>query len=252
MKESADLITKLLLELSGMAKVGVNLLDLEAHAEKFLKEHKAESINKGYKPDWAEKPFPSILCLSIDDEITHGIPKDRILKDGELLKIDVGIRYKGYCADSALTIPIGNLDSRDERLLRYTKRAVYVGIDKIKAGVEISEIGIAIERYLSQMGFVVNKALVGHGISKKMHEEPKIPMFDTTSRLTKGKKIPRLKVGQVICIEPHVSYKDPVGYVGDDGWTIKTRDGRKSAMYEHMVEVLKDGYKILTNHFIIE
>ncbi len=252
MQESADLVSKLLRELADMAKVGNNLLDLEAYAESFLKEHKATSVNKGYKPEWAQKPYPNVLCLSVNDQITHGIPRDYKLKDGDLLKIDVGIKYKGYCADSALTVGIGNISSRDERLIRYAKRAIYVGIDKIKAGVKISEVGIAIELYLRQNGFMVNKALLGHTIGKEMHLSPKIPMFDTESRLKKGAVVPVFKVGQVVCIEPHVSYKDWIGKLDNDGWTIKTRDGKNSVMFEHMVEIMKDGYKILTSHFILE
>jgi methionyl aminopeptidase len=252
MKESADLVSKLLRELADMAKVGNNLLDLESYAEHFLKKHNATSVNKGYKPHWAKDPFPNILCLSVNNEITHGIPRDYKLNDGDLLKIDVGIKYKGHCADSALTVPVGEISSRDERLIRYAKRAIYIGIDKMKAGAKISEVGIAIQLYLRQNGFVPNQVLCGHAIGKEMHESPQIPMFDTTTRLKKGKKIPVFKAGQVYCIEPHVSYRDWAGALSNDGWTIVTRDGRNSVMFEHMVLVLEDGYKILTNHFILD
>ncbi len=258
MNTAVDTLNALLLDLTDKAQVGTNLMELEQQAQTFLQIMGATSCNKGYAPK-GHPPFPSILCLSVNDEIAHAPARFYQLQDGDLLTIDCGIKVDNQCADVAVTIPIGTLSNRDERLLRYAKLALKLGISKIHPGVKVTEVGKAIERYVKARGYVVVKGLAGHGIGKQMHEEPTIPMYDIgleeiVTVNEKGKKayeykeytnIPTFKEGQIVCIEPHLTYKDEFGIVGSDGWTISTRDGKKAAMFESMVEVTALGAKIL-------
>ena len=167
------------------------------------------------------------------------------------MNFDLSVKVGDFCGDAGVTIPIGQLSSRDERLLRYARRTCYAGIEVIKDGVNVIEIGHAIQKYANQMGFVVNENMAGHKISKEMHEKPMIPNFSVREEeIEKYGAI--LKAGDVVCIEPMLTYKDYLGRLKSDGWTLETKDGKKSAMFEHMVLVTKDGYKILTDHFTKE
>lgn len=261
-----DVVSAVLKSVAEKAKVGANLLDLERSAETTMTLYGVISANKGYQPNGATVPFPSVLCLGVNDTIAHGIPKDYDLKDGDLLTIDCGVMVDGKCGDAGFTIPIGTISNADERLLRYTRRALYEGIKAVKPGIKVTEIGKAIERLVLMNGYVVNRYLHGHGIGEQMHMEPTIPNFEIGTEQIKeeyknvnGKvkyrykqkertNIPTLYEGQIICIEPHVTYRDFAGIRGSDGWTIKTHDGKKSAMAEHMVKVTSLGYEILTSH----
>ncbi len=251
MKEAAKIVSQLLKDLESKVKPGLNVLDLEKAAVKFLKKAGAESYNKDYQPKWALQKYPNVLCVSVNDAVSHGIPKDYILKEGDLVTIDAGIKYKGFAADAATTIGVGKLENKHDRLLRYAKRALYIGIGEVKAGLPINEIGNKIEKYVITMGYVVDSMLMGHVIGKEMHEDPKIPMANFDKFLT-GKKIPKLKAGQVICLEPHITFADRGHRVDMDGWTLRTRDSKYSAMFEHMVLVKKDGFEILTDHIKME
>ena len=244
MHEAARIVSELLTYLSDMAQPGVSLLRLELAAEKYLAEVGAESANKGYLPSWSKTPYPNILCLSVNDTISHGIPSEYVLKEGDILTIDTGIVKSGFYGDAALTIPIGKISSRDERLLLYAKRALYVGIEQIAPGKDVSCIGRAIQNFVVRRGFVVVKTLDGHFIGNKMHLDPSIPHNDVGIDDTATK----FKVGDIICLEPHITYKDQWGVKQDDGWTISSRDGKNSAVFEHMIEVTETGYKILTTH----
>src|SRR5258708_3025382 len=244
-----EVLNELLHELIDQAKSGVNLLALEATAQGLLLIMGATSANKGYMPQGAKTPFPSNLCLSVNDQIGHTPARDYILKDGDLLTIDCGLNVDNLAADAGLTIPIGTVSSRDERLLSYTRRALKMGITSIKPGVKITEVGRVIENFVNRMGFVIVKRMAGHGIGARMHEEPTIPMFDIIYRDT---EIPVFYEGQTVCIEPHLTYKDEYGILDSDGWTIRTQDGRKSAMAEAMVKIRSGGIEILadpSNHY---
>ncbi len=261
----AEVISEVLKSIVEKAQIGVNLLELEQRAETAISIRGAESVNKNYKPDWASTPYPSVVCLGVNDQIGHAIPRDYNLQDGDLLSIDCGIVINGKAGDAGLTISIGKVSNRDERLLRYAKRALYRGIRAIKPGAKITDVGEIIEPYLNRMGFCVVRQMNGHGIGEQMHMEPTIPHFELPrkekvikSQPTKGDRsknkyeytnqdLGTFQEGQVICIEPHVTYnpnvvKDP------DGWTLRTADGRKSAMFEAMVEVTAFGFNVLTTH----
>ncbi len=256
------LLSKLLIDLrSTWAKPGKNLLDLESYAATLLTILGAKSANRGYHPSWSKTPYPAILCLSVNDTISHGIPHSYTLKDGDLLTIDCGLSVDNSFADAALTIGIGTISNRDERLLRFAKKALEVGISCVKPGVKVTEPGRAIEKFARQNGFVVNKRLGGHGIGMQMHEEPVIPMHDIgvqeIKTIVNGKpkytykdweNLPVFEIGKRYCLEPHLSYKDQYGIMKGDGWTIMTKDGKKSAMFEHEIEVTADGCRVLTTH----
>ena len=254
-----EVISEVLISIVEKAQIGVNLLELEKRAETAIAMRGAESANKGYQSSWSKSPFPSVVCLGVNEQVGHNIPRDYVLKDGDLLKIDCGIIINGQAGDAGLTIPIGKISNRDERLLRYTKRALYRGIKVIKVGGKVSDVGKAIEPYLGQMGFAVVRQMNGHGIGAQMHMKPMISHFivpPTEKRV--GKKYEYTEVdlgtfheGQVVCIEPHVTYHRDIVREAD-GWGLKTRDGRKSAMFEHQVEISISGVRILTTHITEE
>lgn len=238
-----EIVSETLKYLVPLVRPGMTTKDLDKLAEEKVLELGGRPYNKGYHPTWAETPFPATICTCVNDQIAHGIPSDYILQDGDLLNIDIGVEKDGLCGDSGLSVPVGQLSGRDERLLRYTKRTLYIGIDQVRAGTRVGDIGIAMDKYARQMGYVINFAFGGHGIGKRMHEEPRIPHCELPGF---GDEI--LKEGQMICLEPMLTYKDPFGKSLPDGWCWVTGDGRKSAMFEHQLLVTKDGCEILTTH----
>lgn len=244
----AEVVSDILKAITEKAQVGVNLLDLEKTAETMITLYGAQSANKGYKPKWATVPFPSVICLGVNDIISHAIPVDYVLKDGDLLHIDLGIILNGMCGDAGLTVPIGEISNKDRHLLKYSLGALYEGIKVVKAGIKVTEIGVAIERYVISHGFVVNKVFMGHGIGRTMHEGIQIPHFDILLDKPDFNDIPILVEGDVICIEPMITYKDKFGYQDKDGWTHRTRDGRKSCFFENMIKITSLGAEVLTSH----
>lgn len=259
----AQAISEIVKSVIELATVGTNLLDLEKRAETSIALYGAQSAIKRYQPKWAKIPFPSAVCLSVNDTIGHGIPFNYNLQDGDLLSIDCGIVVGGVAADCGLTIPIGKVSSKDEYLLKVTKEILYKGIEVIKPGVRISEVGKAMQYALGSRDFVISHRMASHQIGTSMHEEPTIPnfdigMFEVVTVDDKGRKkysyeefkdVPSFYEGQIVCIEPHVTYKDYNGYIASDYWSLKTRDGKKSAFAEHMVRVTSMGNEILTSHF---
>lgn len=250
LQPQADIVSSILKELAARADVGVRLVDLDIYARELIEKAGATSYNLGYKPTWAKEPYPAALVTSVNNCIAHGIPTTYTIKDGDLLNLDLGIKYNELCGDAGFTVPIGHLENKHERMLRYAKRALYQGIKEVKAGVKIATIGDTIQRYVRLMGYVVNKNLSGHGIGEEMHQSPAIPHFwEASPRYLEYFGDKTLEAGQVICLEPMVTFKDEAGYLHQDGWSYLTRDGKASVMFEHMIEVLPDGYRILTSHF---
>ena len=250
MREAARVASTVISEISQLVAPRVALNTLDTEAAKIIDKLGATSFNLNYKPAWAKTAYPAVLCTSVNDEIAHGIPNDYELKDGDILTIDVGIKKNGVCGDCAITVPVGQLDSRNERLLRYAKRAVYIGAQAIKPGAHVVDIAMAVEKYANQMGYKTIASLSGHGIGEEMHEEPTIPFFTSRDvryvQLVAGKT---LKPGMVVCLEPMLTYKDQQGKLDKDGWTFRTRDGKNCAMFEHMILVTETSYEILTDHF---
>ncbi len=184
--------------------------------------------------------YPASICTSVNEEVVHGIPSDRILQEGDIISIDIGACYKGYHGDSAWSYPVGNISEEKKYLLEHTEKSLYEGLSVIKPGMKIGDIGYAIEQYALKHKLGVVKELVGHGVGKNLHESPDVPNY--------GKKNTgmTLRKGMVIAVEPMLNLGEPDIYILDDDWTIITADDKPSAHFEHTVVVTKDGYEILT------
>ena len=184
--------------------------------------------------------FPATICTSINDEVVHGIPSKRKLKNGDIISVDIGACYKGYHGDSAWTYPVGKISKEKEELLKHTEQSLFEGLSVIKEGAHIGDIGTAIATYAKKYKLGVVKELVGHGVGEVVHEDPDVPNYGTPG------EGPILKAGMTIAVEPMLNLGTPNIYILDDDWTIITADGKPSAHFEHTVVVEKDGYTILT------
>ena len=240
--KSWEIVSLVLKLLASKAVVGITTEELNDIGEAEILRLGGISINKGYFPTWAKTAFPSAICISINEELCHGIPGQRKLIEGDIVTFDLGVKKDDLCGDAAFTMGIGELSNRDERLLYYGRKTLEEGISKVKAGVKLKDIARAIELYAGSRGYVVNHTFSGHGIGKEMHEKPAIPHV-TWPNLGEEE----LQVGQMICLEPILTYKDTFGYPIND-WEWKTTDGKKSCMFEHQIEVLENGARILTTH----
>jgi methionyl aminopeptidase len=251
MRDAALVASSIIAQTAAEVKVGVTTNELDFFAARLVDKLQAKPYNLGYKPDWASTPYPAVLCTSVNNEIAHGIPDDYALKEGDIITLDIGIIFNGACGDCAITVPVGSVEEKHERLLRYANRAVYIGINEVRAGALVTNIGKAIDKYTQANKFVTCQVFSGHGIGEEMHQEPTIPNFYSHDKQYLQRFGMRtLKAGEVICIEPIISFKDRGGKQSGDGWTILTRDNGFSAMFEHMVLVTEDGHEILTDHFI--
>lgn len=246
-RKAAKIVSTVLLELKDMTKPDVSLDLLDELAERRIRELGGEPYNKGYKPDWAQKPFPATVCMSVDYEICHGTPRGRTLKEGEIIKYDLGVRYKSGCGDAAITVAVGEISNRKERMMRYCLRSLYAGIRQVKAGVSIARVSEAVEREATKNGYTVIKEYGGHHIGYEMHEEPDVP-----NKYYKEDEDRLLEEGRIICIEPMITPgKGQTEIAKEDGWTAFCYDGQPAAMFEHMILVTVDGYEVLTTHLNI-
>ncbi|MCI8588952.1 MAG: type I methionyl aminopeptidase [Bacilli bacterium] len=215
-------------------KEGITTKELDQLAEKFILEQEATPSFKGYGG------FPGTICTSINNQVVHGIPGKRKLKNGDIIKLDIGACYKGFHGDSAWTYAVGEISEEKKYLMEHTEQALYEGIKQVKPGNRIGDISAAVEKYAEAHHLGVVKELVGHGVGTNVHEDPEVPNYG------KEHTGPLLKEGMVIAIEPMLNLGTADIYILDDEWTIETDDGKPSAHYEHTVAVTKDGYKILT------
>ena len=234
MKEAGMMVSKTHKYLQKYIKPGITTKDLDELAEEYIRSMGGIPTCKGYEG------FPTALCTSINDEVVHGIPSNRKLKNGDIITIDMVIGYKGYQGDAAWTYAVGSISDEKKYLMEHTEKALYEGIKQVKSGAHIGDISNAIETYATKHKLGVVKELVGHGIGTEMHEDPDVPNYG------KPGHGPRLKEGMVICIEPMLNLGTADIEILDDDWTIVTRDEKPSAHYEHTVLVTKDGYEILT------
>jgi methionyl aminopeptidase len=234
MRAANLLVADVLAELAAMAKPGVTTAELDAAAERLVRDGGAEPAFKGYRG------YPATLCASVNDQVVHGIPSARKLVEGDIISLDMGVKLNGYFGDSAVTVPVGRVSDDVQRLLRVTQEALDRGITQVRLGGRISDIGHAIQRHVESNGFSVVREFVGHGIGASLHEEPQIANYGEPGR---G---PRLAEGMVLAIEPMVNMGRPAVKVLSDGWTAVTRDGSLSAHFEHTVAVTKDGPLVLT------
>ena len=215
-------------------KVGITTKELDKLAYDFIVSKGATPSFKGYNG------FPGTICASINQEVVHGIPGNRKLENGDIISIDIGACFKGYHGDSAWTYAVGEVDSDKKYLMEHTEKSLYAGLNEIKPGNRIGDIGYAIESYAKDHNLGVIKELVGHGVGTNIHEEPDVPNYGIKST---G---PLLKEGMVLAIEPMLTLGSPEICILDDDWTIETEDYSCSAHYEHTVVVTKNGYKVLT------
>ena len=220
-------------EVAKHLKVGVSTSKLNKIADKFIRDNDCIPSFLNYEG------YPASICISINDEVVHGIPSSRVIKDGDVVSIDIGVCYKGYHSDSANTYIVGKQTKEVENLVNNTKNALYEGLSAIKKGVLLSDIGMRIEDYAKKNNLGVIEELVGHGVGTSIHEEPDVPNYYVKTNI-------RLKKGMVLAIEPMLTLGKRYIYMEDDDWTIKTEDGLPSAHFEHTIVVTDNGYEILT------
>lgn len=218
-------------------KPGITTNELDKLAHEYIISRDATPSFKDYQG------YPGSICASINEEVVHGIPSDRKLKDGDIISIDIGACYKGYHGDSAWTYSVGNISKDKEYLMKHTEKSLFEGLSVIKEGTHIGDIGYAIQKYAEKHQLGVVKELVGHGVGQKLHEMPDVPNYG------KQGTGPILKEGMVIAVEPMLNLGTPRVYILDDNWTIVTADKKPSAHYEHTLVVTKDGYTILTKRW---
>jgi methionyl aminopeptidase len=229
-----QLVGAVLAELRAMAAPGVTTQDIDRVAEDLVRQAGAEPAFKGYHG------YPATVCASINEQVVHGIPSARPLVKGDIVSIDMGAVLEGYYGDCAVTVPVGDIEAGSAELLRVTEESLFRGIDAVKPGARVSDIGAAVQQHVEAAGFSVVREFVGHGIGTSLHEEPQIANYGPAGH---G---PRLSEGMVFAIEPMVNAGKADVKVLSDGWTAVTRDGKLSAHFEHSVVVTRDGCEILT------
>lgn len=237
-RESCKIVSGVFKHIGSYIKEGITTGEIDRLIEDYILSKNAKPAFKGYKVNG--KVFPASACISVNEEVVHGIPGNRILKNGDMISIDVGVYKDGYYGDSAYTFAVGQLSSKKEKLMKVTEESLYKGIEQAVEGNEINDIACAIQSYAEGSGFGVVRELVGHGIGTKLHEDPAVPNFYSPSNKQ------RLYEGMVLAIEPMVNYGTYKVYLKNDGWTIITRDHEPSAHFEHTVVVRKNKAEILT------
>ena len=249
MAEGGKILAEIIKNLENRVEPGITTKELNKAAEDLVLVCKGGCSFKGYQD------YPASLCTSINEEIVHAIPSNRILKEGDIISLDFGLLWKGFHTDMAVTVSVGKINSEKQKLIDITKKALEIGIEKVKPGNCIGDISFAIQKYVEGSGFNVVRELCGHGIGRNIHEDPEImnavslpmakkPFFGKFQY--KGNAAIKLKEGMVICIEPMVTAGDWHIKRGRDGFSYETKDGSMSCHFEHTIAVMKDGYKILT------
>ena len=244
MREANQIVSDVHRLLAPQVRAGMKISELDAMAEDFIRASGARPAFKGYPSGTRGiPPFPGTLCVSIDDEVVHGIPTDRVLEEGQIVSIDVGTEKSKFFGDGAMTHAVGKVDTEKLRLMRITRESLFRGIDRAYPGNRVHDISAAIQQYVEENGFSIVRDLVGHGIGRNLHEEPPVPNFG------KENTGPLLEVGMTLAIEPMVNYGSFKVRIASNGWTVLTRDASASAHYEHTVYISNDGPVLLTNHF---
>ena len=234
MKAANRLVADVLTELRGLVRPGVTTGELDAVAERRVRAAGGVPAFKGYHG------FPATLCTSVNEEVIHGIPSSRVLNDGDILSIDVGVVLDGFYGDAAITVPVGAIDARASELLRVTEESLYLGIAQARVGGRVSDIGAAVQRHVEAHGFSVVREFVGHGVGAALHEDPQVPNYGP------GGRGPRLAEGMTLAIEPMVAMGRAAVKVLKDGWTAVTKDHSLAAHFEHTVAITSGGPVILT------
>jgi len=239
MKESCRIVAEVLALVGGRIAAGVRTRDLDALAEEYIRSRGGEPAFKGYGHD-RRNLFPGTLCVSIDDEVVHGIPDGGEIREGQVVSIDVGVKKDGYFGDGARTFPVGRVSEEKLRLLRVTEESLMLGIAQARAGNHLHDVSAAVQRHVEGAGFAVVRDLVGHGIGRSLHEDPAVPNYGEP-----GTGVV-LKEGMALAIEPMVNAGTHRVRVEEDGWTVRTADGKPSAHFEHTIVVTTGEADILT------
>ena len=234
MRRSGMLAAEALREVARAVRPGVTGAALDRIAETFIRDHGGTPSFKGYRG------FPASVCISVNDEVVHGIPDGRPLRDGEIVSIDLGAVIEGFHGDTAVTVPVGEVGQELRHLLTVAREALYRGIDAVRPGQALGDVGGAVQRHAERAGFSVVRDFAGHGIGRHLHEEPQVPNFGEPGTGTV------LRPGMTLAIEPMVNLGGSEVVMDGDGWTVRTRDGRPSAHFEHTVAVSEDGSDVLT------
>ncbi len=234
MREANLIVARVLDHLGQLIQPGVATADLDRVAEDMIREAGGEPAFKGYQG------FPASLCASVNEQIVHGIPNGRPLEGGDIISLDVGVRWQGFYGDSARTFPVGEISSEMQQLLKVTRESLFKGIEQVVVGNRVSDISASVQDHIEKNGFFVVKDFVGHGIGQRLHEDPQVPNYGMPGR---G---PRLREGMVLAIEPMVNSKGPGARILEDRWTAVTTDGGYSAHFEHSVALTSDGPWILS------
>lgn len=234
MRKAGSILASIIEELKCSLKDGMTTLDIDHAAESLIARHNVKPAFKGYRG------FPGCACVSVNEEVVHGIPGKKVVKQGDIISVDVGIIYNGYYSDTAFTAGIGKIDSKVQALLDVTQTALAKGIDQVKPGNRLSDISHAIQTYVDNKKLGIVRDFVGHGIGVMLHEDPEIPNYGPPNQ---G---PVLEEGMVFAIEPMVNLGTYKTKIIEDGWTVVTEDGQPSAHFEHTVAVTSSGFEILT------
>lgn len=245
LRQSNLLVGKTLAELAKIIKPGVTTKELDKVAEEFIRDHGAEPTFKGF-PNPYGSAFPASICTSVNEQVVHGIPSDVVLRDGDIVSVDCGTYMNGFCGDSAYTFCVGDVDEEVLNLLRTTKEALYLGIQNAVQGKRLGDIGYSIQQHCENNSYGVVREFVGHGIGKKMHEDPQVPNYGK-----RGTGV-MLKQGMCIAIEPMITLGERQIVMERDGWTVRTRDRKVAAHFEHTVAVRSGKADILSSFQFIE
>lgn len=235
MREGGHILAQIMKELEKRVKPGISTKELDKVAEDLVFKYGAKPSFKNYQG------FPAVLCTSINEELVHCLPSKRKLKEGDIVSLDLGILFKGFHTDMAVTVPVGKISAEVQRLIRITKKALKRGIKKVRPGITFGDIGNTIQRYVESQGYNVIRDLCGHGIGKDIHEDPQIPNYG------KRRTGPELVEGMVFCIEPMVAVGDWRIKKAKDGYGLQTKDNSLCCHFEHTLAVTKTGAEILTN-----
>lgn len=234
MRKAGQIVARTHKELQAHIRPGITTGQLDAIAERYIRSQGATPSFKGYNG------FTGSVCASVNEELVHGIPGDRVLQDGDIISIDIGAEYNGYHGDSAWTYPVGTISEETKRLLDVTEESLYKGLERAKAGVHLTDISHAIQSHVEAANFSVVREYVGHGVGQNLHEDPQIPHYGPPG------KGPRLKTGMTLAIEPMVNVGKRYVRTLSDNWTVVTVDGSMCAHFEHTIAITDDGYEILT------
>jgi len=234
MADSCRIVAEVLEGIKEHVTAGVTTKELDDYVESFILSKSAKPAFKGYRE------YPASVCASVNEEVVHGIPSSRKLKDGDIISLDIGVLFRGFYGDAAITLPVGNISAEAKKLISITEQSLQAGIEKAVVGNRLFDISSAVQQCVESEGFSVVRNFVGHGIGRNLHEDPQIPNFG------KAGQGARLVEGMTLAIEPMVNAGGWEVSVLDDGWTAVTRDSKLSAHFEHTVAITKNGYNVLT------